>query len=69
MRLPESERPHPQRVWVTNARGARGHERGTTHVLVGHDVGDVLQDQLRPLAVLVQLLEEHTRLEIPSGDR
>lgn len=43
--------------------------RGTTHVLVGHDVGDVLQDQLRPLAVLVQLLEEHTRLEVPSGDR
>lgn len=68
MRLPESERPPPV-CGVTDARGAGGHTRGTTHVLVGHDVGDVLQDQLRPLAVLVQLLEEHTRLEIPSGDR
>lgn len=42
---------------------------GSTHVLVRHDVGDVLQDQLSPLAVLVKLLEEHSRLEIPSGDR
>lgn len=30
---------------------------------------DVLQDQLSPPAVLVKFLEEHPRLEIPSGDR
>lgn len=58
---------------VTDAHGARGHVRGTgagpTHVLVRHDVGDVLQDQLSPLAVLVELLEEDARLEVPSGDR
>lgn len=49
---------------ATQGRGAE-----STHVLVRHDVGDVQQDQLSPLAVLVKFLEEHARLEIPSGDR
>lgn len=31
-------------------------------------MGDVLQEQLSPLAVLVEFLEEHSRLEIPSGE-
>lgn len=32
-------------------------------------MGDVLQDQLSPPAVLVKFLEQHPRLEIPSGER
>lgn len=39
---------------------------GETHIFVGDDVGDVLQEQLSPFPVLVQLLEEHTGFEIPS---
>lgn len=48
-------------------RGTEGTE--STHVLVRNDVGDVLQDQLSPPAVLVKFLEQHPRLEIPSGER
>lgn len=39
-----------------------------THVFVRDDMRDVLQDQLGPLPVLVQFLEEHTRFEIPSEE-
>lgn len=60
---------HFQLQW----RGARNNTgtEGTqsTHVLVRNDMGDVLQDQLSPPAVLVKFLEEHPRLEIPSGER
>ena len=36
-----------------------------THILVGNDVGDVLQEQLGSFLVLVQLLEEHAGFEVP----
>lgn len=40
-----------------------------THVFVGNDMRDILQDQLGPFPVLVQFLEEHARFEIPSEER
>lgn len=60
---------YSQSQWrgATNNTGTEGTE--STHVLVRNDMGDVLQDQLSPPAVLVKFLEEHPRLEIPSGDR
>lgn len=60
--------------WVTEMeslepRGGTERHRGpalsATHVFVRNDVRDVLQDQLGPLSVLVQFLEEHARFEIP----
>lgn len=36
-----------------------------THVFVGNDMGDVLQEQLGSFLVLVQLLEEHAGFEVP----
>lgn len=36
-----------------------------THILVGNDMRDVLQEQLGSFLVLVQLLEEHTGFEVP----
>lgn len=42
-----------------------GPSLSATHVFVRNDVRDVLQDQLGPLSVLVQFLEEHARFEIP----
>lgn len=63
----------PHRHFQANRRGARDHT-GTlgavsTHVLMRNNMGNVLQDQLSPLAVLVQLLEEYSWLEVPSGER
>lgn len=40
-----------------------------THVLVGNDVWDVLQEQLGSFLVLVQFLEEHAGLEVPYKER
>lgn len=40
-----------------------------THVLVGNDVRDVLQEQLGSFLVLVQLLEEHAGFEVPYKER
>lgn len=50
-------------------RDAQGPALRATHVFVRNDVRDVLQDQLGPLPVLVQFLEEHTRFEIPYKER
>lgn len=57
----ESQEPHGGTERHTGARPALS----ATHVFVRNDVRDVLQDQLGPLSVLVQFLEEHTRFEIP----
>lgn len=40
-----------------------------THVLVGNDVWDVLQEQLGSFLVLVQLLEEYAGFEVPYKER
>ena len=47
----------------------RGPALRATHVFVGNDMRDVLQDQLRPSSVLVQFLEEHARFEVPAEER
>lgn len=40
-----------------------------THILVGNDMRDVLQEQLGSFLVLVQLLEEHAGFEVPYKER
>lgn len=50
---------------MVEQKDAQGPALSATHVFVRNDVRDVLQDQLGPLPVLVQFLEEHTRFEIP----